>query len=196
MPRLRQVSRSEISAPRVLARYEKAFGDKDPVDDPGTLAGTPGHWWTVHALEPDLFGLMMDRQEWQFSDRREIDPVLRELAIVRTGWVLGSQFVFSQHTKMLRKLDVGEDKVSSVASWTTASCYSDLERAVLAYADDLVLGRGRTTDQVLDALKKELSDTAVLELTFMVLTYQSSATMAKALRLEYDDKPDPVTEIT
>ena len=33
---------------------------------------------------------------------------------------------------------------------------------------------------------------AILELTFMILTYQASATMAKALRLEHDDHPDAI----
>ncbi|MFC9838788.1 carboxymuconolactone decarboxylase family protein [Rhodococcus sp. NPDC127530] len=195
MPRLKQVSRTEVTDERILAQYDKAFGSKDPVAEPGTHGGTPGHWWTVYALDPQLFGLMQDRQAWQFSEERLVPPVLRELAITRAGWVVGSQFVFSQHTKMLRKLGVDEEMVTSVPHWGSASCYSDIERAVLAYTDDLVANTGRTTDELFEKLKKELSDRAILELTFMILTYQSSATMARALRLEFDDRPEQVVEI-
>ena len=31
------------------------FGERDPVDEPGTATGSPGDWWTVTALVPDLF---------------------------------------------------------------------------------------------------------------------------------------------
>ncbi|MEO2168219.1 MAG: carboxymuconolactone decarboxylase family protein, partial [bacterium] len=54
MPRLRQVSRSE-AVPEVVQMYDLLFGDRDPVEQPGTATGTPGNWWTVFALVPDVF---------------------------------------------------------------------------------------------------------------------------------------------
>ena len=75
MPRLKQVPRGEVTSPRVLEAYDKHFGDRDPVSEPGTESGTPGNWWTVFALDPDLFGVMLDRQAWQFSDERQLDLV-------------------------------------------------------------------------------------------------------------------------
>jgi alkylhydroperoxidase family enzyme len=194
MPRLREMPRAEVNSPHVLALYQKHFGDRDPVAEPGTAAGTPGNWWTVFALDPDLFQLMLDRHQWQFSKERQIDPVLRELAMARTGWAAGSIFVFSQHCKALRRLGVTEDRIAAVASWSSESCFSEVERAILGYADDLVAGGGRVPDRRFTALKSALSDVAILELTFMVSTYLMSATMCRALRLEFDDYPEPVTE--
>src|ERR671914_210383 len=55
MPRLRQVSRDEATAPIVGAMYDFVFGpDRDPVAEPGTATGTPGDWWTTFALVPDV----------------------------------------------------------------------------------------------------------------------------------------------
>ena len=54
MPRLRQVPRSEATAEIVLSSYDYLFGDRDPVAEPGTSTGTPGNWWTVFALVPDV----------------------------------------------------------------------------------------------------------------------------------------------
>ena len=54
MPRLRQVPRSE-APPEIQQMYEMLFGDRDPVSEPGTATGTPGNWWTVVALVPDVF---------------------------------------------------------------------------------------------------------------------------------------------
>ena len=56
MPRLRQVPRdSADDYARKL--YTALFGDRDPVEQPGTATGTPGNWWTVFALVPMSLGL-------------------------------------------------------------------------------------------------------------------------------------------
>jgi alkylhydroperoxidase family enzyme len=66
---------------------------------------------------------------------------------------------------------------------------------VLGYADDLVLGDGRSTDERFAHLRQELDDLQIFELTFMILTYETSAKLCKALRLEYDDIDEHVTEV-
>ena len=60
MPVLRQVSRSEVTDEIVTAYYDRLFGDRDPVAEPGTATGTPGDWWTVFALAPDIFKHAVD----------------------------------------------------------------------------------------------------------------------------------------
>ena len=66
---------------------------------------------------------------------------------------------------------------------------------MLAYTDCLVLESGRVPDAVFDALRSELDDTEILELTYITCTYDMHATMSRALRLEYDDVDDPVVEV-
>ncbi len=44
-------------------------------------------------------------------------------------------------------------------------------------------------------MKQELSDEEILELSYIVLTYDLHATLSRALRLEYDDVPERVVEI-
>ena len=48
---------------------------------------------------------------------------------------------------------------------------------------------------VFEALKAELSDEEILELTYVTCTYMMHAVMSRALRLEYDDVDDRVVEI-
>jgi hypothetical protein len=53
MSRVKPVARAEASA-EMLAHYERMFGSRDPVAEPGTSTGTPGDWWTVWAKTPGI----------------------------------------------------------------------------------------------------------------------------------------------
>jgi len=195
MPRLRQVSRKDATNETVLRSYKLLFGDRDPVAEPGTATGTRGDWWTVFALVPDILEHCNRGFALYRNPERKLDPVLRELAQTRAGWAIGSQFVFSQHCKSLRGLKVSEDRIAAIPNWQVADCYDDKERAVLAYADCLTTGLGRTPQGVFDKLKSFLSDEEVMELTYITSLYAMHAVMTKALRLEFDDRDEPVVEV-
>lgn len=194
MPRLRQVARSD--APEDITKlYALLFGERDPVEQPGTETGTPGNWWTVFALVPDVFRHAVAGFQLYRSRHRQIDPQLRELGQTRAGYLRGSQFVFSQHCKSCRSVGLSEEKVQAIPGWSVATCFSPQERAVLAYTDDLVAGGGRVSDATFDALRDFLSDEEILEFTYITCTYEMHATISRALRLEYDDVDERVAEI-
>ena len=198
MPRLRQVSPAD-AAPNVKRQYEKLFGDRDPVKNPGTATGTPGNWWTVHALVPAVFDHAVAQfgMFGMFSDKSvsNLDPKLREIALLRVGYTVGSQFVFSQHCKAGRKQGLSEAQIANIPNWSVSDVYSPLERAVLAYTDCLVLERGRVPDATFDALHKLMSDEDILELSYHAMAYASHATVCKALKLEFDDVPERIREV-
>jgi alkylhydroperoxidase family enzyme len=193
MPRLREIPKGEVTSETVLRYYQALFGDRDPVAEPGTATGTRGDWWSVFANSPDVFEHAVNGFAL-YRGQRKLDPVLRELGQTRVGWVKGSQFVFSQHCKSLRGLKVSEEKIAAIPAWQTADCFSKEERAVLAYADCLA-GGGRTPDGVFAALKSFLSDEQILELTYITCLYDMHAVISRALRLEYDDRDDPIVEV-
>jgi len=194
VPRLRQVSKSELVSRRVIDTYSQRFGDGDPVEQQTSSGGALGSWWTVFALDEALFEHVLDRHAWQFSSDRKLPAELRELALARTGWVAESSFVFAQHCKLLQRLGTPEEKIAAIPSWASQSCWTDVERAVLGYADGLAGARGRVDDATFTAVRAHFTDVEILELTFMVCTYISSATLCRALRLELDDRDDPVAD--
>jgi alkylhydroperoxidase family enzyme len=192
---LRQVPRSEVTNETVLAYYNRLFGDRDPVAEPGTATGTPGDWWTVFALAPDIFKHAIDGFAVYRHPERKIDPVLRELGQTRAGWNKGSQFVYSQHCKSLRGLGVSEEKIAAVSHWAVADCFDDKERTVLAYADCLSQANGRVPTPVFDKLKTFWSDEQIFEFTYITCLYDMHAVITRALRMEYDDREDPIVEV-
>jgi len=129
------------------------------------------------------------------SPQRTLDPVMRELGQTRAGWARGCQFVYSQHCKSLRGLKVPEDKIDAIRFWTVSKIFNEQERALLAYTDCLVLGGGRVPEEIVQALKSFLTDEQILEFTYITCLYDMHAVMTKALRLEFDDRDDPIVEV-
>jgi alkylhydroperoxidase family enzyme len=196
MPRLRPIPRAEATTKVVAATYDLLFGqDRDPVADPGTATGTPGDWWTVFANSPDVLRHANQGFALYRDPARKLDPVLRELAQTWAGWACASQFVYSQHCKSLRGLGVSEDKIAAIPSWQTAGVFDPRERLVLAYADRLVMHRGRVPDALFAELKAQFSDEEIVELTYITCLYDMHAVMSKALRTEFDDRDEPIVEV-
>ena len=198
MPRLKQVSREKAPA-NVLKFYDALFGSRDPVTEPGTATGTPGNWWTEFALVPYVFQHATDHfgMFGMFAEKSvsNLDPTVRELAIIRTGFAQGSQFVFSQHCKAARRFGLSEDQIAAIPNWQISEAFSAKERAVLAWTDALTLQGGRASNALFDELHTHLSDEDILELTYHTLGYNMHAVCCKALRLEYDDVDERVQEV-
>ena len=195
MPRLHEVPRSEATARIVLSMYDRLFGERDPVAEPGTATGTPGDWWTVFANSPDVLEHACRGFGLYASPDRKVEPALRELGQTRAGWLVGSQFVFSQHCKSCRALGYSEEKIEALKAWQVSDLFSPLERALLAYTDALVLGFGRVDDAVFDAMREHLDDEAIMEFTYITMMYTMHAVISRALQLEFDNRPDPIVEV-
>lgn len=196
MPVLRQVPRPEVTSELVNSYYDRLFGPGvDPVAQPGTATGSPGDWWTVYAIAPDILKHAVDGFAVYRHPDRKLDPVLRELGQTRAGWVKGSQFVYSQHCKSLRGLGVSEAKIAAIPYWTVSDVYDEQERAVLAYADCLTASDGRTPLEVFEKLRTFWGDEEIFEFTYITTLYAMHAVITRALRMEFDNRPDPIVEV-
>jgi alkylhydroperoxidase family enzyme len=198
MPRLDGVPLSEAS-PSVAAAYQRVFSGRDPVKEPGTATGTPGDWWTVFALAPHIFDHAVAQfgMFGMFAEKSvsNLDGRLRELAILRAAFCAESQFVFSQHCKAGRRAGVTDDEIDAIPHWQISDIFGAAERAVLAYADCLILQRGRTPDGVFEALRSVLTPSEIVELSYFIMSYNLNAAMCRSLRLEYDDVPERIREV-
>ncbi len=184
MSRLRQVPKAEASA-EVRAIYQEFFGERDPVAEPGTATGTPGDYWTTFALVPDLMVQARDCLLGMLGPDRQLDPQLRELAILRTGIVGDSRFEYSQHMKVARTVNIPEAKLAAIKGWTTSGLFSPAERAVMAATDEL-LARNLVEDATFAELQRHLSDPQILELFYAIGLWRMHGLITRALHLEYD----------
>ena len=176
--------------------YRLLFGDRDPVAEPGTATGTPGDWWTVFAISPDVLEHSVSGFALYASPDRKISPQLRELGQTRAGWLVGSQFVFSQHCKSCRALGFSEEKIEALKSWQVSDLFEPVERALLAYTDGLVLAHGRVVRRrVRRVARTPQRRSRSWSSPTSRMTYTLHAVMSVALRLEFDNREDPIVEI-
>jgi 4-carboxymuconolactone decarboxylase len=103
--------------------------------------------------------------------RCELDPVLRELAIIRVGRLSRAAYEVFQHERIGREAGVTEDKIAALRDATVeALAFNDNEKAVLRFADDVVRNV-KASDKNLKAVQAFLSPGAVVELTLTVGYY-------------------------
>jgi alkylhydroperoxidase family enzyme len=195
MPRVKQVPLADAS-PSARVHYQRLFGDRDPVAQPGTATGTPGNWWTVLANVPDMLDAMVDLMRTFRAPERVVTARQRELALVRAGFLVGSKFVYSQHVKAARNAGITDEEIAALrGGWASRQLFPPEDRALLAYVDELVRGTGRVSDETFEEIRGVLGDVGVVELTIMAATYAMQASMCRALRLEYDDVDEHVVEV-
>ncbi|WP_292988381.1 carboxymuconolactone decarboxylase family protein [Mycobacterium sp.] len=67
-----------------------------------------------------------------------LDARIRELIIMRIGWVTGSEYEWTQHWRIATLLGVASDDLLAVRDWQSSNRLGHVERAVLAATDDVV----------------------------------------------------------
>ena len=195
MPRLKQAGR-EAGNDFANLIFDLLFEDRDPIKEPGTATGTPGNWWTVFNIVPDAFKHTTEGFQFYRSPDRKLDAKLRELGQTRAQDLLSVRSLcFRSIVKPRAMSDSQKSRLVPSLIGLLQHCFSEIERAVLAYTDALVLQRGRVPDGVFEILKAHLSDEEILEFTYVTCTYMMHAVMSRALKLEYDDVDDRIVEI-
>jgi alkylhydroperoxidase family enzyme len=99
-----------------------------------------------------------------------LDPVVRELAITRTGILCEAPYEIVAHKRIGKNVGVTDEQNAALANWQAASCFTDVQRAALAFTDEIVK-QHRPTDATFSAIRSKLSFAALVELQLAVGFY-------------------------
>ena len=102
--------------------------------------------------------------------RGELNPVVRELAITRTGILCESPYEIVAHKRIGKNAGVTDQQNDALENWEAATCFNEIERAALAFTDEIVRLR-RPTDATFSAIAAKLSPAALVELQLAVGFY-------------------------
>lgn len=115
-------------------------------------------------------------------------PRLRELVIMRIGWLTACDYEWTQHWRVACGLGVPAEDLLAVRGWSTHDGFGEAERAVLAATDDVVRS-GAVSAQTWTACERALgADSAVLiELVTAIGAWRMIASILHSLEVPLED---------
>lgn len=120
-----------------------------------------------------------------FMTRSVLPPRLREIVILRVADRTDCQYEWHQHVRIARECGVEQDEIELVRNDDTSSAevWTPLERAVLAFTDD-VLDDDRAGDDTWSNLADQMSDAQLLELTMLIGFYRMTAAFLNTVQVQ------------
>lgn len=117
-----------------------------------------------------------------------LDTRLRELVIMRIGWLTASEYEWTQHWRVAQGLGVATEDLLGVRDWPAHPGFGPAERAVLAAVDDVVRD-GAVGAESWAACARELGpDPAVLiELVTAIGAWRMIASILGSLAVPLED---------
>jgi alkylhydroperoxidase family enzyme len=114
----------------------------------------------------------------------KVDPKLRELAILRVGWLTRSEYEFSQHIAFGRRVGLTDAQIAGVGD-PTQEPFDERERAVLAYAGELTVAAA-ASNGAFDAVRGFMDEEQIVELTIVIGFYNMVARVLNGLEVDVD----------
>jgi 4-carboxymuconolactone decarboxylase len=114
-----------------------------------------------------------------------LDPKLRELAILRVGNLLQSEYEFTKHVVIGKATGVTMDQINDLSNWASSKKFNDIERAVLQYTDEVTL-KVKVSDATFANLKRFFDDAQIVKLTITIGYYGMVSRVLVALEIELE----------
>jgi AhpD family alkylhydroperoxidase len=121
----------------------------------------------IYTVSPEIF------KAWYALSNKVgdsgLEPSLLELVKIRASQINGCANCLNMHTAEARKAGETEQRLHLLAAWQEAPCYSDRERAALAWTEHMAeIATKRAPDPVYAALDAQFTKEEQLKLTLMI----------------------------
>ncbi len=125
-----------------------------------------------------------------FLNDGTLDAQLRELVILRVGNLSGSRYEVHHHERVAKNEGIDAARIEATKSSAEAEVFSDQERAVLRFTDDVV-HNVKASDAIYQAVQKYFSDQQLLELTTLIGFYMLVCRMLETFEVALEEGPPP-----
>ncbi len=114
-----------------------------------------------------------------------LDPKLLDLVRLRASQVNGCAYCTDMHTKDARAAGETEQRLYLLTCWREAPCYSEKERAALAWTETVTrIADTHAPDEVFESVKKQFSEKELVDLTLAILSINGWNRLAISFRTE------------
>lgn len=131
-----------------------------------------------------------------FISGSDLPAKLREIAILRVGYISNAEYETFQHEALGRYVGLTDAQIDAVKAGDAGSAALDeAERAVLEFVDDVVVNV-RASDATLAGVRKHLTDAQVVDLILVTGAYMMISRFLETTGVELDADPIDWDEFT
>jgi alkylhydroperoxidase family enzyme len=121
----------------------------------------------------------------------ELDPKLRQLAILRVAERASASYILAQHRPLARISGLTDQQISAAGEpgfdsgcyWSESSCFTHVQRHVLAFTD-AVIARPRISDGLFERIRNVLTPREIVELLLVIGWYWTACRLTTTLEIE------------
>ena len=165
-----------------------------PLDPPRTLIYRLAEWYSrrTYGAVLDPGAAMAHNPRVLITDARferslarwnRLDPTLKALAQMASAATIGCSWCMDFGYWESTRQGVDPAKLRDVPSWRDSAVYTDLERAVMEYAEAMTSTPLAVTDEMVEGLRRRLDDAQLVELTMMAAVENTRSRFNSALGL-------------
>ena len=121
-----------------------------------------------------------------------LDPVLRELAILRVARLTPhAEYEWVQHVPIARSVGATQEEIDAIErDDVDAGCFTDVQGAILRFTTEVVQDV-RASDETFVAVSQTLSPREIFELLMVIGQYMMLARVMATTELDLDEPADP-----
>ena len=117
-----------------------------------------------------------------------LDPVVRELIILRTGSLCKSEYELDHHTKIASDVGISDDIITAaIDDEPDSPKFSKLESAVLRFTDENVLN-GKASENTFNELSIFFSPEELIETTLLIGFYIMTSRFLQTFDMDLDNQ--------
>ncbi len=125
--------------------------------------------------------------------KSDLDPRLREMAILRIGVLAGNEYEYSHHVKLGLEFGLTDADIEDVLAGPEVASLGPLERVVLRAADEATTDGAIAEDTIVE-LRERLGDQLTVELTIVIAFYNGVVRLLSSLGIDVEDDYRPYLE--
>jgi alkylhydroperoxidase family enzyme len=112
-----------------------------------------------------------------------LSPRAREIVILRAAFRKESRYEWHQHVRISRDAGLRDDEINAVTNWQSSKLFSDDQRALLAYVDDLA-EHHRASDESFAAISRGRQPAEIIAITYLITLYFQLAQVMATMDLQ------------
>jgi len=122
--------------------------------------------------------------------KSKLDPILREIAIIRVGVLSKASYEVFQHERIGRGLGMSDRLIAAIHRGPDDPGFDELQRLVMRFTDEVVTNV-RASDGTFQALAARLSLRELQELTISIGYYMMVSRFLETLGVDIEASADP-----